>query len=51
MGSVGELAGLNFPAIAARMGAASINTVYTWDSRCRQQLIEKIGKEDSRRVQ
>lgn len=46
-----KLAGLNFPAIAARMGAANINTVYTWDSRCRQQLIEKIGKNDSRRVQ
>lgn len=60
LGEVGErcrelfalkLQGLNFPAIAAKMGAASINTVYTWDSRCRQQLIEKIGKEDRRRVQ
>lgn len=46
-----KLQGLNFPAIAEKMGAASINTVYTWDSRCRQQLIEKIGKEDRRRVQ
>jgi RNA polymerase sigma-70 factor (ECF subfamily) len=25
------------------MGAGSINTVYTWDFRCRQHLLELMG--------
>jgi RNA polymerase sigma-70 factor (ECF subfamily) len=25
------------------MGAQSINTVYTWDYRCRQQLLDLMG--------
>jgi RNA polymerase sigma-70 factor (ECF subfamily) len=25
------------------MGAQSINTVYTWDHRCRQQLLDLMG--------
>jgi RNA polymerase sigma-70 factor (ECF subfamily) len=25
------------------MGAATINTVYTWDFRCRQELLERLG--------
>lgn len=43
-----KLQGLGFAEIQQRMGAASLNTVYTWDFRCRQQLLEKLegaGKE------
>ena len=25
------------------LGAGSINTVYTWDARCRKQLLESMG--------
>jgi RNA polymerase sigma-70 factor (ECF subfamily) len=38
-----KLEGHNFGEIRRRMGAGSINTVYTWDSRCRQQLTEQMG--------
>lgn len=38
-----KLIGLNFIEIQARLGADSINTVYTWDSRCRKQLLERMG--------
>ncbi len=38
-----KLQGLRFPEIQQRMGAESINTVYTWDLRCRKQLIERMG--------
>lgn len=38
-----KLEGHGFGEIRKRMGAGSINTVYTWDSRCRQQLIEHMG--------
>jgi RNA polymerase sigma-70 factor (ECF subfamily) len=38
-----KLQGLTFPEIQTRLGAASINTVYTWDSRCRKQLLERVG--------
>jgi RNA polymerase sigma-70 factor (ECF subfamily) len=38
-----KLEGLTFPEIQARLGAGSINTVYTWDFRCRKQLLEKLG--------
>jgi RNA polymerase sigma-70 factor (ECF subfamily) len=37
-----KLEGHNFGEIRKRMGAGSINTVYTWDSRCRQQLMEQM---------
>ena len=37
-----KLQGLKFPEIQLAMGAESINTVYTWDSRCRKQLIERM---------
>jgi RNA polymerase sigma-70 factor (ECF subfamily) len=39
-----KLEGHNFAEIRKRMGAGSINTVYTWDSRCRQQLMEQMGE-------
>lgn len=38
-----KLLGKTFPEIQEEMGAASINTVYTWDSRCRQKLLELMG--------
>jgi RNA polymerase sigma-70 factor, ECF subfamily len=35
-----KLEGKSFAEIQATLGAGSINTVYTWDFRCRHQLIE-----------
>jgi len=38
-----KLAGKGFAEIQSALGAASINTVYTWDFRCRKQLLELMG--------
>ena len=38
-----KLDGKSFAEIQAILGAASINTIYTWDSRCRKQLQERMG--------
>jgi RNA polymerase sigma-70 factor, ECF subfamily len=38
-----KLQGKSFPEIQGVLGARSINTIYTWDSRCRKQLLEKLG--------
>jgi len=38
-----KLDGKSFAEIQAVMGAASLNTVYTWDLRCRKQLMELMG--------
>lgn len=38
-----KLEGLGFPEIQRRLQAASINTVYTWDSRCRKLLLEQLA--------
>ncbi len=38
-----KLQGKSFAQIQAALGAASINTVYTWDFRCRRQLLAKLG--------
>ncbi len=38
-----KLLGRTFAEIQAEMKADSINTVYTWDSRCRKQLLEEMG--------
>ncbi|MFB3777680.1 MAG: RNA polymerase sigma factor [Bryobacteraceae bacterium] len=38
-----KLQGKSFPQIQEVLGARSINTIYTWDSRCRKQLLEKLG--------
>lgn len=52
MGQLGErcrdlmrlkLQGRNFAEIQKAMGARSINTVYTWDFRCRKHLLELMG--------
>jgi RNA polymerase sigma-70 factor (ECF subfamily) len=38
-----RLEGHDFEEIRSRMSAASINTVYTWDNRCRKNLREALG--------
>jgi RNA polymerase sigma-70 factor (ECF subfamily) len=38
-----KLLGKSFAEIQEQMDAASINTVYTWDARCRQKLLELMG--------
>jgi RNA polymerase sigma-70 factor (ECF subfamily) len=38
-----KLNGKDFKEIQALMGAETINTVYTWDHRCRKQLLESLG--------
>lgn len=38
-----KLEGRSFVEIAKIMGVASVNTVYTWDFRCRKTLLEKMG--------
>lgn len=38
-----KLEGRNFEEIRRLMGAQSINTVYTWDFRCRKRLLELMG--------
>lgn len=38
-----KLEGKSFPDIQRLMGQASINTVYTWDLRCRKQLLALMG--------
>ena len=38
-----KLQGKGFGEIQAILGAASINTVYAWDFRCRKQLLEVLG--------
>ncbi len=38
-----KLQGKSFPEIQKIMGASAINTVYTWDHRCRKHLLELMG--------
>jgi RNA polymerase sigma-70 factor (ECF subfamily) len=38
-----KLLGRSFAEIQEHLGAASINTVYTWDARCRQKLLDLFG--------
>ena len=38
-----KLQGKSFAEIQKIMGAAAINTVYTWDNRCRKHLLELMG--------
>jgi len=40
-----KLEGFTFAEIQAKLGASTINTLYTWDFRCRKQLLEKLGGE------
>ena len=38
-----KLLGKTFAEIQEELGAASINTVYTWDARCRKNLLHLLG--------
>jgi RNA polymerase sigma-70 factor (ECF subfamily) len=38
-----KLQGLSFIDIQKQLKAGSINTLYTWDLRCRKQLLERLG--------
>jgi len=38
-----KLEGKSFLEIQKKMGARSINTVYTWDFRCRKELLDLLG--------
>jgi RNA polymerase sigma-70 factor, ECF subfamily len=38
-----KLEGKSFPEIQKLMGQNSINTIYTWDLRCRKQLLSLMG--------
>jgi RNA polymerase sigma-70 factor, ECF subfamily len=38
-----KLDGKSFAEIQKALGASSINTVYTWDFRCRKNLLELMG--------
>lgn len=38
-----KLQGHTFPEIQQLFGERSINTIYTWDSRCRKQLLSLMG--------
>lgn len=41
--STWKLEGKSFPEIQQLMGQTSINTIYTWDLRCRKQLLGLMG--------
>jgi RNA polymerase sigma-70 factor (ECF subfamily) len=41
-----KLEGKSFAEIQAILGASSINSVYTWDFRCRQQLMDAIRERE-----
>ena len=38
-----KLEGRTFPEIQKILGVGAINTVYTWDHRCRKHLLELMG--------
>lgn len=38
-----KLLGRSFDEIRSHFGVESINTIYTWDSRCRKSLLERMG--------
>jgi RNA polymerase sigma-70 factor (ECF subfamily) len=38
-----KLQGKTFPEIQKIMGVKAINTIYTWDHRCRKHLLELMG--------
>jgi RNA polymerase sigma-70 factor (ECF subfamily) len=39
-----KLQGFTFPEIQKQLGVSSLNTLYTWDFRCRKQLMERLGE-------
>ncbi len=38
-----KLQGASFPEIQAQLGAGTLNTIYTWDHRCRKELLDRLG--------
>ena len=40
-----KLEGYTFAEIQKRMAASHLNTLYTWDFRCRKALLEKLGED------
>ncbi len=38
-----KLQGKSFPEIQKILGVAAINTIYTWDHRCRKNLMDLMG--------
>jgi RNA polymerase sigma-70 factor (ECF subfamily) len=38
-----KLTGMKFPEIREVLKVDSLNTLYTWDFRCRKQLLEAMG--------
>lgn len=38
-----KLEGRTFAEIQRHFGAANLNTVYTWDFRCRKELLDRMG--------
>ena len=38
-----KLEGYTFPEIQKRLGVRTLNTLYTWDFRCRKRLLEQLG--------
>ena len=38
-----KLEGRSYQEIQSRMGVRSINTIYTWDHRCRRHMLELMG--------
>ena len=41
-----KLEGKGFPEIQKLLGAENINTVYTWDARCRKELQAKMADQE-----
>jgi RNA polymerase sigma-70 factor (ECF subfamily) len=40
-----KLQGFTFPEIQKQLNVGSLNTLYTWDFRCRKQLIDRLGED------
>jgi RNA polymerase sigma-70 factor (ECF subfamily) len=38
-----KIQGVNFIEIQKQLKVGSLNTLYSWDFRCRKQLLEKLG--------
>lgn len=45
-----KLQGKTFPEIQRILGAGALNTIYTWDHRCRKNLLELMGGDWERKV-
>jgi len=45
-----KLQGRTFPEIQKIMGAGAINTIYTWDHRCRKNLLDLMGGDWEKKI-